>query len=512
MQAWTWPIIFFGLAPWLLALDTVRTLRGAAASALVLCVVFVAAIFAWFGFSIAVYSAGNAAAGLTALLVCAPLLQPQFLPFALARHLAGRWHGRVLQAVAGACGYVAAEWLFPKLLGDTLAHGLYPSAVLRQTADLGGTAGVTLALVVVNECVAAAIAGQTRGRRAMLAPLAIGAGIVVAMSVYGAARLSSLSSQTMQEKPVRVGMIQSNIAGYERLGREMGKYEAVQYVLDTHYTMSQQAIDSGRLDALLWSETVYPTTFGRPKSEGGAELDVELARFVTRAGLPLVFGTYDSDEGGEYNAAVFLEPALPGAAPRFDLYRKIHLFLFTEYMPSWLEWPTIRQWLPWAGTWKPGSVVRVLPLRLADGREIPVLPMICLDDVVTEMGIQGARLGARLIFTMSNDSWFTEHPDGARLHLAVAAFRTIETRLPQLRVTANGISAVFDRTGAITAGAGMGERTWIVGEASTSAPPATLLVAWGNWPGPVSLVALLLLLGVPYLTRRPRVADPGRAR
>ena len=48
---------------------------------------------------------------------------------------------------------------------------------------------------------------------------------------------------------------------------------------------------------------------------------------------------------------------------------------------------------------------------------------------------------------MSNDSWFTDHPQGAELHLAVAAFRSIETRLPQFRVTSNGYSAVIDATG-----------------------------------------------------------------
>src|SRR6185369_2613912 len=103
-----------------------------------------------------------------------------------------------------------------------------------------------------------------------------------------------------------------------------------------------------------------------------------------------------------------------------------------------------------------GPGARVLPLRAA-GREIPVLPMICLDDVDPTLGSEGARLGAELILTMSNDSWFMEHSEGAWLHLVVAAFRSIETRLPQLRVTSNGISAVIDPTGAIVSSAAVGE-------------------------------------------------------
>ena len=133
-------------------------------------------------------------------------------------------------------------------------------------------------------------------------------------------------------------------------------------------------------------------------------------------------------------------------------------------MPAWLDGPTLRRWLPWTGTWRPGTGARVLPLRLADGREIPVLPLICLDDMDTGLAIDGARLGAQAILTMSNDSWFTDHPQGAELHQAAAAFRSIETRLPQFRVTTNGYSAVIDATGTVLAATRMGERTLVIGD------------------------------------------------
>ena len=61
------------------------------------------------------------------------------------------------------------------------------------------------------------------------------------------------------------------------------------------------------------------------------------------------------------------------------------------------------------------------------------MPLICLDDVDTGLTLTGTRLGAQNILTLSNDSWFTEHPQGAALHQAVAAFRSIETGLPQFR-------------------------------------------------------------------------------
>ncbi len=476
--------------PWLLALDSTRTVGGAACSGLAMCLAFVVAVLAWFGFAIAHYAGAASAAGLLIVLVASPLLQPQFLAFALVRHLVGRRHGAVVRALAGASAWVAAEWLFPKLLGDTLGHGLYPSPWLRQIADVGGAAGITFLLILANEAVAAAIVRRRDGLRALAKPLAMAASVLILMAGYGGVRLSLLSAAPAStDAPLRVGMVQSNIVDYERLRREMGVYEVVRHVLDTHYAMSREAVDKHRVDALLWSETVYPTTFGHPKSEGGAELDREIQDFVSSTGVPLVFGTYDLDASGEYNAAAFLRPR---AAP-LGFYRKTDLFLFTEYVPAWLEGPTFRRWLPWAGRWKRGDGARVFPLQLADGREIPVTPLICLDDVNSDLAIDGRRLGAQVILGMSNDSWFTGHPAGANLHLAVAAFRSIETRLPQLRVTNNGVSAVIDATGSVVAGTAMDEQTLLIGEVQPGEPPATLMVAWGDWVGRAGFALLLLL-------------------
>ncbi len=468
-----------------------------------MCLGFVAAIFAWFGYAIAVYSAGAAAAGLLVLLLSAPLLQPQFLVFAVVRFYARRHYGTALRAFIGACAWVATEWMFPKLLADSLAHGFYPSVVLRQFADVAGTAGITFLIVLINECLAAGVSRERRehGPRAMLVPIAAAAAIAAMMTGYGHWRLAQYSVDPPGDK-LRVAMVQSNIAAYDRLRREMGAYEAVRHVLDTHYAMSREAVAAGDVDALLWSETVYPTTFGQPKSDTGGELDREIMDFATETKLPVVFGTYDRDAAGEYNSAVFLEPGSTGSHPRFGVYRKTRLFLFTEYVPAWMDGPAVRSWIPWAGNWVPGPGARVLPLRLRDGREIPVQPMICLDDVDTNLATDGARLGAQLILTMSNDSWFTEHTGGAHLHLVVAAFRSIETRLPQLRVTNNGITSVIDPTGAISSVAGVGEKTVVRGEVVPRPAGATLIVAWGDWLGPVAFFVAAALLAAPLVRRK----------
>jgi apolipoprotein N-acyltransferase len=484
-----WLLGFVFLAPWLLALDALaqrRSLVGTLLCAWGMQVAFTGAAFAWFGGAFGRYIQIGEAGGVALLLLGAPLFQPQFLACALVRYAVVQW-GAAWRALAAAAAWLAAEWLLPRLLGDTLGYGLYPSRLMRQAADLGGSAGLTLLLLLANEGVAAALARRALGWRAMARPLALAAAIPLALAGYGTLALSGAPAPS--GKPLRMGLIQANITDYEAQRREKGAYAFVREVLDRHFAMSHDAVVRQRAEALLWSETAYPTTFGAPKSEAGAEFDREIVAFVNAAAVPLVFGTYERDGVGEYNAAAFLQPGtgLTG------FYRKTRLFPFTEYLPAWIDGAPARRLLPWAGNWTAGNGARVLPLRLADGREVPVLPLICRDDVDPALAIAGARLGAQAILTMSNDSWFSADGAGAALHQAAAAFRSIETRLPQFRVTSNGHSAAFDAHGDILAGTGVGEPALVVADLPVRRPAPTLMVLWGDWVGPAAAAFLLAL-------------------
>lgn len=494
-----WMLGFVALLPWLRTLDAETRLGRTLLSAWAMSVAYTAAVFFWFGSALGAYTQIGAGAGLALLLIAAPLFQPQFLVFAVVRHVVRHHHGAALAAAAGAAAWVATEWALPHLLGDTFGHGLYPAPLLRQAAELGGATGLTVVLLLANEAFAAALA---RRRDGFATPLALAVAGPLLLAGYGLLALQP--EPPAMAKPLRMGLVQSNITDYERLRREKGAGNVVREVLDTHFAMSYDAVERQHVDAVLWSETVYPTSFGQPKSAAGAELDAEIQAIVDAAGVPFVFGTYDRDEAGEYNAAAIVQPR-SGLA---GLYRKTRLFPFTEYLPAWAD--TLRGWLPGAGSWQPGSGARVFPLRLADGREIPVLPLICLDDTDTGLAIAGARLGAQVILTMSNDSWFTDYEQGAALHQAVAAFRSIETRLPQFRVTTNGFSAVLDARGKVIAATRMGERTLVIGDLPVRDPAPTLMVRWGDWVG---RAAALFLAGLAVLTalRRGLGAVPANA-
>jgi apolipoprotein N-acyltransferase len=521
-------LIFVALVPWLAVLDAAPTLRASLASALAMALAMTAFVFAWFADAIVAYTGAPLALAWLVLLLLAPILEPQLFVFAAVRSI-GRRDGRrgrpvadaggvrarkrARAALAAALAWVGAEWALPKLFADSLGHGLLPAPWLLQAGELAGVGGLTLVVLLVNEAVlamlrafAAALAATTDGERgrprvraagAALAPAAVAAALVGVLALYGALRLRSLEAEIARAPQITAGIAQADIARYGELARALGSFDAVAEILEAHFALSHAALGQGTLDLLLWPETVYPTTFGAPKSPEGEAFDRALGAFVGRTGIPLVFGAYDAEDGREYNAAVLLEPDGPDSV-RFATYRKAALFPLTERVPDWLDGPRVRAALPWLGTWSPpDGGERSLPLAL-DGRSVRVAPLICYDALEPGLVREAVREGAELIVTLSNDAWFA-YGAGPRLHLAMAAFRSLETRRAQLRATPTGISAAISPTGEITAQLAVHAREALVATVPLLSSPPGPFARFGDWLGPsaAALAAALSVLGTP---------------
>ena len=495
------PLGFVALVPWLLALEGAGALQAAGSGA-VAAAAFTATSFAWFPAAVAGYSGGSALVAWTFALIAAPLLlAPHMLVYAGARALARRL-GAPLATVAavGVAAWVAGEWALPRVFADTLGYALYPWSGLCQVADLVGARGLTAILVLVNECAAIAIA--TRRAR----PLLVAIAVVGAALAYGVPRGRQIEARTAAAPSFQAAIVQANITRYDKLAASRGNFDAVAEILQTHFELSRQVVETPPPPELLvWPETVYPTTFGAPRTPAHAELDRAIEQMVVVTGVPLVLGAFDRDPGeggGEYNAAFFLSRR-PDRTVGHVAYRKTNLFPMTERVPGWLDSDWLRGALPWAGRWTPGPGPRVVHAALRDGAPIAIAPLICYE--VTEAGYVAAeaRQGADLILTLSNDAWFTG-PAGPRLHLLVAAFRSIETRLPQVRATNSGLSALVLPTGELRAATGFETRAALRVDVPRPPRSFSLVVAWGDWLGPASLVGLAALLAWAALRRRRR--------
>jgi apolipoprotein N-acyltransferase len=87
----------------------------------------------------------------------------------------------------------------------------------------------------------------------------------------------------------------------------------------------------------------------------------------------------------------------------------------------------------------------------------------------------------------------------------VSAFRSIETRLWQVRATNTGISAIVDPSGELVQQLGVGEDGTLSATVAARPSPGTLMTAWGDWFGAAAAAGALLLLA-PLVMRRRRGA------
>src|SRR5512138_1539245 len=128
MNAGTVWLMWLMLVPWLATLDAAADWRQALVRGLGMCVACTLGIFWWFGVAVQHYAGLPSGSWLVITLVGAPLLQPQFITAAVARHLAARrGRGVMARALVTAGAWIGTEWLFPKLLGDTIGYGFLPA-------------------------------------------------------------------------------------------------------------------------------------------------------------------------------------------------------------------------------------------------------------------------------------------------------------------------------------------------------------------------------------------------
>lgn len=506
---WPWLALgFVGLVPWLAALDRVATFGRSVLAGWLMSQAYVLCLFPWLPRALQDYSGAPRWSVVLAVVLSAPFIAPQFVALATMRHAARRLVAHLLPArqsafaaVAGITAYLLIDGTMPKLMADTLGVALHGSPWLRQAADIAGVAGLTLLLLVTNELALVTVRAALRERRlatAVVAPASLALALVGAAAGYGALRGATFAESASGADPVTVGAVQAGLSHYDRMAATHGQLPTVRRILDEHIARSRDALDEASLDLLVWPETVYPLTYGQLPAAVASQFDARIDELVARSGVPLVLGTYDADAGAAYNAAIVLEPA-DGGARVAARYRKVRLFPLSEWTPPVLDTPRWRERWPWLGTWSSGPGPDALDVRLRDGRTLRIAPMICYDTALTEHAAEAVRQGATLLLTLSNDSWFA-YGEAQSLLLAISAFRSIETRRPQVRVANTGISALIGADGSVRTGLGAGATGHLVG---TVAPRHgdTLVLRHGDWLPRTAGCALLLLTGAGAVVR-----------
>jgi apolipoprotein N-acyltransferase len=255
-------------------------------------------------------------------------------------------------------------------------------------------------------------------------------------AIVGVMGFGIRSIQIQREgKTLNVVLVQPNIPREEKFSVEFaGK------TFDKFTRLSRPALEASlRPDLLVWPESAMP---------GPVLGDEQSYRFVmdfsAAAKTDLLLGTIDQDETHAYNAALLVSDA--GA--HVQIYRKVHLVPFGEYVPGRHTIPLLAR-----------VVGDQVPADFSFGREYTVFdltndkakvaPLICFEDTIGELTRQFVLAGANLLVNVTNDGWFLRTA-GSRQHLANAVFRCVETRLSMVRAANTGVTCFINDFGKIT--------------------------------------------------------------
>ena len=399
---------------------------------------------------------------------------------ALAVRLRRGWLPSILAAPLGWCtGELLRTQAIQGIPWLLYGHSLYESPVLIQLAEIGGVAGLSFTLLLVNALLVEAALARWRRRR----PLRLVAGAVAAvvgLAGFGALRLAALDAAPAEAGSVRIGLVQTATTQPERWESDFRERN-----LERHLALTREAVAAGAT-VVIWSETAIdflpPEEPELPARIAAALGDDPQRRLL--AGAPL-----------ESAARVYTNSALvfDGVGRQLESYAKIQLVPFSEREPGWIDAlpglrPRLRRMV--VGTpYTAGDDPRPLAL---DGLRAGVL--ICFEGIFPDLARAEVAAGADVLVNISNDGFF-QVGGAEEQHFAGTVFRAVETRRPLLRVANLGVGALVDATGRVLQRVEPRQRTMTVVEVAPRS--GTSLFCAGGWILPWALGALSLLGLIP---------------
>ena len=495
-------LIFFALAPLFYSFSIQKNARGAVIHGLGFAFAMTMGGFYWVAHSLQHYGGLPVFISILGLIFFGFICQPQipvfawiFFHYTKKRKTSADYPFVFLLALA--LLYTGIDWIMPKLFQDSFGHSQYLNRYMRQGADIGGVHFLTFLIVLWN--LALWVFFKWKSWRPLLA-----SGLLLLANLgYGWYRENQITQMLNQNPPrVTLAAIQANIGDFDKIAAEKGVREAAFKVLESYLKLSQQALTlTPKPQAIIWPETAYPSVFRQPRTAAELERDQGVEKFVRQSQTPLLFGGYDTDTRSKQdsNAFFFLHPRpIPmNQGPEQDLriYKKNVLLMFGEYIPG-AEWiPQFKTWFPQVGYFLRGPGPEVLDIKTGDPQfpTLKVGPIICYEALFPNYVIMAARQGSQLILNITNDSWFGKYGE-PYLHFALTVFRGIETRLPQLRATNTGISALVLPDGEIIQKTGVFEETIFNVQVPILPKMQTLVLLLGDWFGYFALGVGFLLL------------------
>lgn len=361
----------------------------------------------------------------------------------ISRFLANRFP-RVPLGILAPCVYAVCEFWAPIPCPISPSLSFVWTPVFLQIADLGGMFIVMFFAALLNgvlfEILQAFRAGErTRSFRwiaagALLLTFQIGYGIR-GLRIYAPDPAEPLLDTALIQPVAPLKILNSDQATKQDVAERLVR-------------LSRQAVEEGpgEPNLLVWPEGAAPFSYRSPNFN--PEYRAELRKFQNDFRVPLVVQDIEFVRRSESDRIRYYSTTslIDGTGTLAGSYRKNFLVPFTEFLPGEEGFPFLRKIFHQSRSILKGEETVLLP-----GPQGPFAALICYEILFADYVRLFCAGGARYIINQTNDLWFGTEQQPLQ-HLAYAVYRAVENRVPVIRCTNSGISALIDPRGVIPPG------------------------------------------------------------
>ncbi len=329
----------------------------------------------------------------------------------------------------------ARTYLLTGFPWSLLGYTQYSFLSLIQISDVTGVYGISFLVAAVNGLIFDLIrhektveSGWTLSRHVKSGAIVV-AIVMIAALAYGSAQLK-------HDEPienVKVSVLQGNIDQDKKWDKKHQRE-----VIDIYKNLTLEAV-SNKPDLVVWPESALPFIFGYDK-----DLTDEIMDLQKQINSHMLIGSVlvkGSEKGKSLlsNSVIMLSPGTDSV----EVYDKIHLVPFGEYVPMGRLFPFIKKMVTAVGDFVKSDEVIVMKTPFAK-----IGNLICYEIAFPGLVRKFIDKGANLIITVTNDAWFGR-TSAPYQHFSMAVFRAIENRVPVARSANTGISGFIDSRGRI---------------------------------------------------------------
>lgn len=430
--------------------------------------------------------------------------------------------------------------LFTGFSMAVLSHtqAFYPSMI--QIADTTGAYGVSFVLMMGAAGIFEAVLWVRNRRNAELLPLnpklpagPLLAGIAVALTLFVGHFATDGADQRYAARPApTVALIQGDTkATWDPDPNRSLNIMRRQAALTLKAT--EQAVSNDqKIDLIVWPESMFRTTIFTFDGNASSPAEMsdnenfnaqaasrDLAELSRLANTSMLLGVDRVDYLGSppedrlsWKAAYTNSAAMISPDGQIkQIYDKMHLVPFGEYIPLFNNLPGMYFLTPIPGGIRPGSTPIAMPIKLNSGQPLTVCPNICYETVIPHVirkqvkALADSGEPAELLANLTNNAWFWGSSE-LEMHLACNIFRAVENRTPMVIAANGGLSAVIDSAGRVLEVSPRQAEHVIVSSVPLD-PKQSIYTTHGDWFAGLCLIATLLVAIIGLTTRTSSVSS-----